>query len=65
MIPVTDDIEKLAKLVADKTGGTPEQAIKRALEAHAEQVGVVIEDATKPRVPGRPQREIAVPKRNV
>jgi hypothetical protein len=62
MIPMTDEIEKLAKLVADKTGATPEQAIKRALEVRAEQVGVAIEDAPKPRVPGRLKGKLKSPK---
>ncbi len=62
MISVTDDIEKLAKLVADKTGATPEQAIKQALEVRAEQVGVAIDDAPKPRVPGRLKGKLQCPK---
>ncbi|MCP4937187.1 MAG: hypothetical protein GY927_24010 [bacterium] len=61
MIPVTDDIEKLARLVAEKTGITPEEAIKRALEVRAEQVGVATKSEQKLRVPGRLKGKLQCP----
>jgi len=62
VITVTDETEKLARLLASKTGATPEQAIKRALEARAEQVGVTLKDEPRPRAPGRLKGKLQSPK---
>jgi hypothetical protein len=40
MVEITDDIEKLVRVVARKTGRTPEQVVRDAVEASARALGV-------------------------
>lgn len=41
-IQISNEIEELARLVAVKTGKTPEAVVKEAMEARAEAAGVTI-----------------------
>jgi antitoxin VapB len=52
MITVPPETEQLARLVATRSGTTPEQVLKQAVEAHAREVGVTPTDNRHPS--GRP-----------
>jgi hypothetical protein len=41
MITVAPETERLARLVAIRSGTTPEQVLKEAIEAHARGVGII------------------------
>ena len=41
MLELAEDTAKLATLVAEKTGKSPDQVVREAVEAHARAVGVV------------------------
>jgi antitoxin VapB len=42
VLEVAEDIAKLAELVAEKTGKSPDQVVREAVEASARAVGVVV-----------------------
>jgi antitoxin VapB len=44
---IPSDVEQLARLVAVKTGKTPEAVVKEAVEARAEAVGVAVSKRPK------------------
>lgn len=60
MIAVTEDIEALARLLAEKSGSTPQQEIRRALEARAAEMGLAA-GARADRRPGRLKGSFEIP----
>jgi hypothetical protein len=48
MITLSPEIEQLARLVAARSGVTPEQVLKEAVENQARIAGVVIAEGIKP-----------------
>ena len=49
MIMLSPEIEQLARLVAARSGKTPEEVLKQGVEMEARIAGVAIAESTKPR----------------
>jgi antitoxin VapB len=55
MITLSPETEQLARLVAKRSGTTPERVLKVAVEAHAREVGVALTASHHPS--GRPSAD--------
>jgi len=49
MITLAPETERLARLVAERSGKTPEDVLRQAVETQARLAGVAIAEADKPR----------------